>query len=431
MRSFSDNFLFGAATAAHQVEGNNVNSDYWTMEQLTHSNFSEPSLNAVDHYHHYKEDIALLASVGLNAYRFSIEWARIEPEEGIFDRNVVVHYREVLECCHAYHITPVVTLHHFSSPKWLIEKGGWEWEGLEQAFPRYCKYIVQELGDLMEYVCTINEANMGIQIASVAKSMMLRMGITPQVGMNFDQIIATYMPKERQLQRIETAAAFGLSDPNDVHDFLSMRTEQGDVLTMRVHCLARDAMKESCPHLKIGLTLSLYDLQPQPDGEKIAQQEWFEHFGHYLPYVHEDDFIGVQNYTRKTIGEAGDLGNPEGVELTQMGYEFYPQGIANVVRRVSRELPDKEILVTENGISSNDDSRRIAFIQQAIEGLADCVADGIPLSGYFYWSLLDNFEWQKGFDITFGLIAVDRATQKRYPKDSLYEFGKIARVIKG
>jgi len=172
-------------------------------------------------------------------------------------------------------------------------------------FKNYCTHVASKLGDLMEYVCTINEANMGLQITSVAQSILRRMGITPQIGMNFDQIMEKYSPPEQFQQKKEVAAAFGLEDPNGVHDFLSMRTAEGDKLIMRAHMAARDAMKAVCPHLQIGLTLSLFDLQPQPGGEEKAQSEWEADFAHYLPYIKDDDFFGLQNYSRKRIDENG------------------------------------------------------------------------------------------------------------------------------
>ena len=159
MKKFKSEFMFGAATAAHQVEGNNVNSDFWVMENLPGSMYKESSLDAVDHYHRYREDIKLLANAGLNAYRFSIEWARIEPTKGNFDKSEIEHYRNVLKCCHENSVTPIVTLHHFSSPKWLISEGGWESENTIGYFKNYCEYVVSELGDLIPYICTINEAN--------------------------------------------------------------------------------------------------------------------------------------------------------------------------------------------------------------------------------------------------------------------------------
>lgn len=185
-----ENFLLGAATAAHQVEGNNTHSDFWTLEQMEGSAYKEPSLDAVDHYNRYEEDILLMKKAGLNAFRFSIEWARIEPKKGYYNEDEILHYKKVLQCCKENEITPVVTMHHFSSPKWLICEGGWECEKTITYFAAYCQYVVSKLGHLMEYVCTINEANMGLQIAAVARDMMMKMGVNPQVGMNFD------MPEE-------------------------------------------------------------------------------------------------------------------------------------------------------------------------------------------------------------------------------------------
>ena len=179
---FEKGFLVGAATAAHQVEGNNIHSDFWACEHLKHTTYAEPSMDAVDHYNRYPEDIRLMAEAGLNAYRFSIEWARIEPEEGKFDPNEIEHYRKVLLCCEQHHITPVVTLHHFSSPKWLICKGGWEADSTPAYFARYVRYVMEHLGSYMGYVCTLNEANMGIEVASVAKRFYDQMVADGEIG---------------------------------------------------------------------------------------------------------------------------------------------------------------------------------------------------------------------------------------------------------
>ena len=143
---------------------------------------------------------------------------------------------------------------------------------------------------------------------------------------------------------------------------------------------------------------------------------------HYLPAITEDDFLGVQNYTRARYDENGSLPAPEGAELTQMDYEFYPQALENVLRKVAAEFHG-DLIVTENGIATADDTRRVAFIETALAGVQNCIADGLPIKGYFHWSLIDNFEWQKGFSMQFGLIAVDRATQTRYPKPSLKVLG--------
>ncbi|MBO6040020.1 MAG: glycoside hydrolase family 1 protein, partial [Oscillospiraceae bacterium] len=164
---FPKGFFIGAATAAHQVEGNNIHSDYWAQELLPHTSFVEPSGVACDHYNRYEEDIRLLADAGLNAYRFSVEWARIEPEEGQFDENEIEHYRKVVACCRANGVEPIVTLLHFTSPVWLIRKGGWEAESTVEYFRRYAAYVTEKLGSEIHFICTINEANMGLQLAAI------------------------------------------------------------------------------------------------------------------------------------------------------------------------------------------------------------------------------------------------------------------------
>ena len=449
MSKFEREFLIGAATAAHQVEGNNIHSDYWAMEHMKYTNFNEPSLDAVDHYNRYEEDIRMMAVAGLNAYRFSIEWARIEPVEGQFDEKEIEHYRKVLECCKENGIEPIVTMHHFTSPKWLIENGGWEANATVDAFAKYCKYVVEQLGDLMHYVVTINEANMGLQVKAIAerykRQMMAKMQQmmamqaaqnaeagngsqsgnmegTAQIGMNFNS-----MMENMKNQQAENVEVFGVAEPQT---FVSARTEEGDMLVMRAHQAAKAAMKEVKPDLLIGLSLSLHDIQAVEGGEEVAAKEWVEEFAHYLPYIKEDDFFGLQNYTRSLIGADGILPVPEGAEVTQMDYEFYPEALEHVIRRADEEFKkagreDMPIMVTENGIATADDTRRVAFIEKATDGVAACKKDGIPVIGYMYWSLMDNFEWQKGYSMTFGMIAVDRSTQKRTAKPSLAFLGNI------
>ena len=436
MNTLPQDFLVGAATAAHQVEGNNIHSDYWAMEHMKYGNFNEPSLDAVDHYNRYEEDIQMVAEAGLNAYRFSIEWARIEPKQGVYDENEIEHYRKVLTCCRENGVEPIVTMMHFTSPKWLIENGGWENEATVEAFKNYCQYVTEQLGDLMHYVCTINEANMGIQVAAIsaryraqmmAKMQRMQQGGaeekkdlegTAQVGMNFNDMMANM-----QKQKEENVEIFGT---DTLQTFVSARTPEGDMLVIRAHQAARAAMKAVKPELQIGLTLSLHDIQAQEGGEETAAKEWVDEFTHYVPYIKEDDFFGLQNYSRSLIGPNGILPVPEGAEITQMDYEYYPEGLEHVIRRVYEEMP-MPIMVTENGIATADDTRRVAYIQTAMKGVENCIQDGIPVKGYMYWSMMDNFEWQKGFGMTFGLISVDRTTQTRTAKPSLTVLGNYTK----
>ena len=423
-----ENFLIGAATAAHQVEGNNIHSDLWAMEHMKHTSFIEPSLDAVDHYNRYEKDIKLMADAGLNAYRFSIEWARIEPEEGHFDSEAVDHYKAVIACCKKYGIEPFVTLHHFSSPKWLISKGGWEASTTPEDFAHYVRFIIGELGSELHYICTINEANMGIQVAAIAerykRQMMAQMQAAQSGGNSADGSVQVGINLQKMMEGQKAAAAENLEvfGVEKVENFTSMRTREGDLLILKAHELAKKEIKALYPDIKVGLTLSLHDIQPQEDGMERAKKEWDEEFMHYLPYIKDDDFLGVQNYTRSLIGADGQLPNPEGAELTQMNYEFYPQALEHVIREVAKDFHG-DLYVTENGIATSDDSRRVAFIDTALKGVASCIADGLPVKSYFHWSLLDNFEWQKGYSMTFGLIAVDRSTQTRHPKESLSFLG--------
>ena len=175
--------------------------------------------------------------------------------------------------------------------------------------------------------------------------------------------------------------------------------------------------------MKVGLTLSLHDIQALPGGEENAAREWTEEFIHYLPAVQDDDFLGVQNYTRTRMDASGSLPVPGGAETTQMDYEFYPEGLEHVIHKVAEDFKG-ELIVTENGIATADDARRVAFIETALKGVQRCIADGLPVKGYCHWSLMDNFEWQKGYSMTFGLISVDRQSgQKRTPKPSLAYLG--------
>ena len=424
--AFPKGFFIGAATAAHQVEGNNIHSDYWAQELLPHSSFTEPSGIACDHYNRYEEDIRLLAEAGLNAYRFSVEWARIEPEEGEFDASEIEHYRRVIACCRANGIEPIVTLMHFTSPVWLIRKGGWEAESTVEYFRRYAAYVTEKLGSELHYICTINEANMGLQLATISKRFQLMAQQaaknaksaegTVQVGMNFEK-----MMENMKYSAAENAGVFGTPQPQI---FVSSRTPEGDALVFRAHQAAKTAIKTLYPNIQVGITLSVHDCQALPGGESFAEAAWEEEFRHYLPYIRDDDFLGVQNYTRTLYGPQGQLPAPEGAELTQMDYEFYPEALEHVIRKVHDDFKGN-LIVTENGVAISDDNRRVEFIRRALCGVENCVDDGIPVKGYCYWSLMDNFEWQKGFSMTFGLIAVDRTTLKRTPKKSLSVLGQF------
>jgi len=241
-----------------------------------------------------------------------------------------------------------------------------------------------------------------------------------QVGVNMDM-------KTRMENYYKAVGEAFRADPRKIQPFITSRTENGDLLIMRCHEKARQVIKEVNPNIQVGVTFSIYDHQAIPGGEEFVKIEQDEDFLHYIPYIQEDYFLGVQNYSRKIYGSDGVVRPDENARLTKAGYEFYPEALGNVLRFVSTHWK-KTMLITESGISTADDAERIEFIERAVKGVHECVEDGIPVIGYLNWSLLDNFEWQLGYDQTYGLIAVDRSTQIRYPKESLNFLGNIKKI---
>ncbi len=403
--SFPDNFLWGTATAAHQVEGNNVNSDFWVLEHLPHTIFAEPSGDAVDHYHRYTDDIAMLAQLGFNSYRFSIEWARVEPEEGAFSIAALDHYERMLETCHQYNLAPVVTLHHFTSPRWIAAKGGWTNPNLPNLFARYCAKVTRHLGDHINAVCTINEANLPAMLAFY------------RAGHKEDAQAAAF--------REEALRAFGISE-QQWGFFTLVAPEAGNQVILNAHKTAVAAIKAERSGLPVGITLALSDMQALPGGEAMRDHVRNNLQDIFLEATHGDDFVAVQTYTRERYGPEGILRPEEGVELTQMHYEFWPEALEATLRyaHAATGLP---LMVTENGIGAEDDTRRVEYYRRALRGVANCLADGIDIRGYYAWSAFDNFEWMMGYGPKFGIVAVNRATQERSFKPSAHLLGKIAR----
>jgi len=403
--AFPKGFLWGAATAAHQVEGNNINSDLWVLEHMKPSMFSEPSGDACDSYHRYAEDIALAASLGLNAFRFSIEWARIEPEPGAYSRAELDHYRRVLAACHEHGLTPFVTFWHFTNPRWIAAMGGWEQPATADHFVRYCERAARHLGDLIGGAATFNEPNIPVLLAW----MFARMPQNPfaQVG--------TLMQAAAKSTGAERFSSFITSNGDTVRDVM-----------VPAHHRAVEAIKSGPGRYPVGVTLAMQDEQAVgEDSQRDRKRDTL--YGAWLDAAAKDDFIGVQTYTRARVGKDGDLPPEPGVELTQMGYEFWPEALGETVRYAAARAK-VPVYVTENGIGTEDDTRRIEYMRRTLAGVERCLADGIDVRGYFHWSLLDNFEWNFGYRPKFGLVAVNRETFERTVKPSARALGAIARA---
>jgi beta-glucosidase len=404
---FPNDFLWGAATAAYQVEGNNINSDSWLMEHLKPTEYKEPSLDTCDQYHRYPQDLDLFAALGWNAYRFSIEWARIEPEEGCFSRAETEHYRRMLAACHERGLKPVVTFHHITSPRWLISAGGWQDEKVPARFAKYCGYVARELGDLLDICMTINQPNL-------ARLMMME-GYTPKVE-----------TLENQPWFIHAAQAFGVP-VESFRPHLYASTPHDVELQLESHRCAVDAIKSARSELRTGWTVLSDSFQAEPGGESRVEEIRSACVDEFLEASRDDDIVGVQTYSRLRFGPDGILPPPEGAEITDAyGWEFYPAALEETIRYFASKI-STPLIVTENGIAARDDSRRVEWIRQTVPGLRRCIADGIDLRGYLYWSAMDNFEWLEGYTPRFGLIEVDRSTLERRPKESAHYLGQVAR----
>ncbi len=395
-------FLWGTATSAHQIEGGNVASDFWVLENGSPTVFREPSGDACDSYHRFGEDLHLASSLGFNAHRFGIEWARIEPEEGRFSDAALDHYAQVLTSCRAVGLAPMVTLSHWTVPRWFAARGGFEHPDSPALFERFAAKVGERLGPMMMAATTFNECN----IARMARLLfnLDAPGVSERIGAMLD------------------AAGHGAGRWGNIlfADLGATEDHQVDA-----HRRAVTVLKTAVPDLPVGLTISMQAVQgvgPDHRAEQLVDAL----YGPWLGAADVCDFVGVQTYTRIRAGADGMLPVPEGAERTAAGYEFYPQALGDTVRFAAARM-GKPIYVTENGIATDDDSRRIAYIDAALTSLREAKAEGIDIRGYFHWSLLDNFEWTAGYAQKFGLVAVDRLTFRRTPKPSAYHLGRIAR----
>jgi len=402
---FPEGFLWGAATAGHQVEGGNVNADLWPLEWATDSLFTEPSGDACDHYHRYPEDIAALADLGFSAYRFSLEWARIEPEPGYFSRAALDHYRRMVATCLEHDITPVVTYCHFTTPRWFAGAGGWAGPDAVARFSRYAARATEHLGDLVPWVATLNEPN--------AIAMLELTGVIP-MGTGARELPSG--PAE------SVAAGVGGYDPANYRMGL---VGAGFERMAELHRAATVEIRSGRGDARVGWTLALVDLQAVDGGEEHLERARRGGQLDWLEVSRDDDFVGVQTYSRTVMGPDGRVAVPEDALTMQTGWEVYPEALGHTVR-LAAEHAGVPVLVTENGMATADDDARIAYTHAALEGLELCLADGIDVRGYLHWTLLDNFEWMAGYDKTFGLVSVDHETFDRSMKPSARWLGRVA-----
>lgn len=380
--TFPNDFIWGAATAAHQIEGNNVSSDWWAREHSPNTDLSEASNDACDSYNRFEEDIRLLAASGLRMYRFSIEWARIEPECGCFSKAQLLHYRRMIDTCRQYGVEPLVTLYHMTLPLWFAEQGGWRRADAVERFRRYIEYVLPILHDVT-WVCTLNEPNM----------VALTRGGTE--GSDF------------------IAASLPYPDPEISENLVAAHRSAREVLS-------------SVPSIKSGWTIACQAFHAVPGCEAEMEAYQYPREDYFTEAAVGDDFIGVQAYLRTFIGKDGPVPTDPNAERTLTGWEYFPPALGIAVRHTWEVGGHTPIFVTENGIATANDARRIDYTYDALAGLHDAMSDGIDVLGYLHWSLLDNYEWGS-FRPTFGLIGWDKDTFERHPRTSLEWLGNVSR----
>lgn len=402
---FPKGFLWGAATAGHQVEGNNVNSDTWLLENVKPTVFAEPSGDAVNSLALWPGDLNVAKSLGLNAYRFSIEWARIEPEPGLFSVAMLDHYRAMIDGCRARGLAPIVTFNHFVSPRWFAAQGGWLNPKAPELFARFCGKAAQHLAAGIDHAITFNEPNI---------LRLLRINGLPPFMLDKQRAMLLAAAKATNSQKF---VALNAGNWEDLDAMLP--------LLIAGHKAAKAAIKAVRPDLPVGVSLAMFDDQAVgPKSLRDAKRQ--ENYGAWLEAAKDDDFLGVQNYERIMWDDKGKVAPPAGSVLNFGGSEVHAPSLAGAVR-YAHEATGVPILVTEHGVGTDDDNVRAGFIPAALKELKIAMDEGVPVKGYVHWSLLDNYEWIFGYKPRFGLVAVDRSNFKRTPKASAAVYAAIVR----
>ncbi len=380
------NFLFGAASSAHQVEGNNKHSDWWDFEAKILSKVGISSGIATNHYNLYEEDFTLAKQLGHNAHRFSIEWAKIEPAQGKIDFSVVEHYKKVIRTLHKKHITPIITLHHFTLPLWFAKQGGFLHKKNIQTFIEYAKFIINELKDEnIKYIITINE---------------------PNIYAYQSYLIGKWPPQKKNYFKYTKV----LNNLAEAHNKLYKELKLID------------------ENFKISIAKNIQVFKPERKRKimdrlltKYSNYSWNEKF---LNSTKQNlDFIGINYYFYTNVKFNRHILKNAYQELyptprkTDLNWPVYPKGIYKITKHIYKKY-NLPIIITENGIADDKDKLRQSMIKETLEWLFKAKEEGVNITGYIHWSLTDNYEWDSGFKPRFGLIKIDYNTLARLIRPS-------------
>lgn len=405
---FGKDFLWGSATAAHQIEGGCDNNNWYQFESAVDAEGKPKILrgqkagSCADGWNLYKEDTQLMKALLLNAYRFSVEWSKIEPKPGMFDESALDHYEKVVDELLANGIEPMITLHHFTNPIWFEEKGAFEQDNSPQIFARFAEKVVCKLSPKVKMWCTINEpavyAVLGYFVAEFPPAVV----DAKRAAVVFRNLMLTHTAVYNMIKQFRPDAQVGVSvhaalcDPYNkwnLIDILIARMLNRNLITTHYDYLVNGKFHFYLPGM-VNLRYS------------GGQKNCF-------------DFVGLQYY-RRQYRKFQPFGKDMFMEttrspqdrLTDMGWEIYPEGLYRALKEI-RSFTSRPIYITENGIADEKDDKRARYIEDHLLVLNKAIEDGFNVRGYYYWSLLDNFEWAHGFDGKFGLYRVDYATKKR------------------
>jgi len=399
MNKFPKDFLWGAATASYQVEGFNENTDW---AKAAKQGRVPGAGRLADHYNRYEEDFDIAQELGHNAHRFSIEWARIEPQEGVFDEEEIEHYRNVLRALKKRGITPLVTLWHFTLPLWFSESGGFERKDAPVIFARYCAHVVRELGDLSEHYSTMNEPNV------FGSNGYLRGSWPP-----FKRFAATDLVSITNSGRtFESRANKGI---RPLFNYLFVMRNLANA-----HNVAYDAIKDVAPEKEVSVVKHViyFHANWNPVNKIkawVANYTWTRIF---MRRTHKKcDSIGLNYYFHKKFGDR------KVYEKTDMDWDIYPHGIYGSLKMLSKYK--KPIFVSEAGLADKEDKYRADYITVQVETVAKAIEDGMNITGHMYWSLIDNYEWALGINKKFGLVEIDYETLERKIRPSAWVYKKL------
>lgn len=364
---FPNGFLFGSATSAHQIEGGNFNSDWYAWEKegghITNNDTSEVS---ADSWNKWREDIELLKQTNQNAYRFSIEWAKIEPEEGKFDQGAIDHYRKILQELKRNNVKSMVTLWHFTIPLWLAKIGGFTNKKSIKFFSRYAEKIAVEYGGLIDFFVTLNE---------------------PMVYILKGYIQTVWPPAQKSWFKSYKVYRTLVKCHNRAYKIMKQFTEKPIGIVENIGAFAP---------LKNNFT----------NRTAVNLAKYFDAVIFIKPVLKNIDFLGINYYQKFYIQAKKPFSSQKSDLQNDYGWVVNQEGLYQVI--MENKKWGKPIYLTENGIADETDKYRGQFIKEALHNISKSIEDGADVRGYFYWSLLDNFEWAAGYTMKFGLADINR-----------------------